>query len=184
MPVMDWRAATRAIRSGGGLSARTPIVALTANALLQEQEAFLSDGMNAILTKPLSRDALETVVQQWANAVPTDRTTISEDHLKELHETVGDEVFRNLIDRFVAEIDALSEWLEGAERQDRHEIEARAHKAAGSAASFGATDLRATLIELETTARADESVQLSKACDALRATWMVTRGELISAQPR
>lgn len=68
MPVMDGRAATRAIRAGGGPSAQVPIVALTANAVAEEQQAFLSDGMNDVLTKPLSREGLVSLVARYGGA--------------------------------------------------------------------------------------------------------------------
>jgi PAS domain S-box-containing protein len=182
MPVMDGRTATRAIRSGNGLSARTPIVALTANAMAEEQEAFLSDGMNAILTKPLSRDALETVVAKWANAVQSVQATISSDHLVELRETVGDETFGSLVDRFSAEIDALINWLSAENLNDHSDVAKRAHKAAGSAATFGAKDLRATLIEIETAAKSDDSDQLAKACGSLPSIWAATKDEITSVR--
>lgn len=182
MPVMDGRTATRAIRSGKGLSARTPIVALTANAMAEEQEAFLSDGMNAILTKPLSRDALETVVAKWANAVQSVKATISSDHLSELRETVGDETFGSLIDRFTAEIDALIDWVAAENLNDHSAVAQRAHKAAGSAATFGAQDLRATLVEIETAAKTENGDQLAKACGALPSIWAATKDEITSVR--
>lgn len=184
MPVMDGRAATRAIRSGNGLSVNTPIVALTANAMAEEQEAFLSDGMNAVLTKPLSRDALETVVRKWANFDQSEPVTVLADHLTELRETVGDEAFGDLIDRFSTEIETLMEWFADVDVHDRSDVEKRAHKAAGSAATFGAKHLRAALIAIETAARKQDSEQLAKACAALPAFWAFTRGELTSARSR
>ena len=63
MPVMDGRTATRTIRAGKGRNADTPIIALTANAMIEEQRAYLSDGMNDILTKPLMRAGLKRVVE-------------------------------------------------------------------------------------------------------------------------
>lgn len=68
MPVMDGRAATRAIRGQSGASQDTMIVALTANAMIEEQSEFMNDGMNSILTKPLSRDALRELLQQISSA--------------------------------------------------------------------------------------------------------------------
>jgi PAS domain S-box-containing protein len=55
MPIMDGQEATRAIRSGVGQSANSPIIALTAHVMEGDREKFLGDGMNDILTKPLSR---------------------------------------------------------------------------------------------------------------------------------
>ena len=63
MPLMDGRTATRAIRASNGPNANTPIIALTANAMVDEQRAYLSDGMNDILTKPLMRAGLKRVVE-------------------------------------------------------------------------------------------------------------------------
>jgi PAS domain S-box-containing protein len=182
MPVMDGRTATRAIRSGTGLSARTPIVALTANAMAEEQEAFLSDGMNAILTKPLSREALLAVIENWAKPIHAIRETVSADHLAELRETVGDEIFGTLVDRFLAEIDAFTGWLLDVEMHDPSDVEKRAHKSAGSAATFGAHDLRAALVEIEQAAKNGDGVRLAKACHAFSATWAMTHEELTSAR--
>ena len=63
MPVMDGRTATRLIRSQSGASAAAKIIALTANINAQERIKFVQDGMNGIITKPLSRDALRTVLR-------------------------------------------------------------------------------------------------------------------------
>ncbi|MFA8441133.1 response regulator [Yoonia sp.] len=52
MPIMDGRAATRAIRESDGASKDTPIVALTANAMPDEQKEFLVDGMTVFLPNP------------------------------------------------------------------------------------------------------------------------------------
>lgn len=68
MPIMDGRAATRAIRGQSGASQDTMIIALTANAMIEEQSEFLKDGMNGVLTKPLSRDALRDLLHEVASA--------------------------------------------------------------------------------------------------------------------
>jgi CheY-like chemotaxis protein len=64
MPVMNGLEAARAIRGGfAGKNARNvPIVALTAYAMKDDRERFLSAGMNAYLPKPVSMDnLLETI---------------------------------------------------------------------------------------------------------------------------
>ncbi|HEY4922289.1 MAG TPA: ATP-binding protein [Xanthobacteraceae bacterium] len=60
MPEMDGIEAARRIRGAeqAAGSARTPIVALTANAFSDDREACLAAGMNAFLTKPLDRERL------------------------------------------------------------------------------------------------------------------------------
>ena len=58
MPVMDGVEATRVIRSMGGPAAATPILAMTANALSHQTEAYLACGMNGVVAKPLQPAAL------------------------------------------------------------------------------------------------------------------------------
>jgi len=64
MPQSDGIAATRRIRaaeaeSGGG---RTPIIALTADALSEDRDACLAAGMDGFLTKPLDRERLASAL--------------------------------------------------------------------------------------------------------------------------
>ena len=51
MPVMDGLELVRQLRDGG---VRGLIVAVTGNALMEDQAAFLAAGANAVLTKPCS----------------------------------------------------------------------------------------------------------------------------------
>ena len=57
MPVMDGYEATRMVRSHAYF-ATLPIIALTANAMLEEKERCLAAGMNAHVTKPFEPEAL------------------------------------------------------------------------------------------------------------------------------
>jgi len=64
MPVMDGYAATRAIRAAeaSGRQPRTLIIAMTAHAMAGDRERCLAVGMDDYIAKPLSRDALLTLV--------------------------------------------------------------------------------------------------------------------------
>jgi CheY-like chemotaxis protein len=67
MPVMDGYDATRAIRSLEFDLARprTPVVALTANALSGDRELCLAAGMDDHLGKPFTLDVLRGMVDRW-----------------------------------------------------------------------------------------------------------------------
>jgi signal transduction histidine kinase/CheY-like chemotaxis protein len=60
MPVLDGFAATRALRDLEATRgvARTPVIALTANALAEDERACREAGMDDFLTKPIRRDLL------------------------------------------------------------------------------------------------------------------------------
>ena len=67
MPVMDGFDATRCIRDPArGDDTRTPIVALTADALAGDRERCLAAGMDDYMTKPVSMAQLAAAVQRWA----------------------------------------------------------------------------------------------------------------------
>jgi CheY-like chemotaxis protein len=65
MPGSDGIAATRRIRAleTERGARRTPIIALTANALDEDRDACLAAGMDGFLTKPLDRERLADVLE-------------------------------------------------------------------------------------------------------------------------
>ena len=66
MPGMDGIEATRQIREIDTDYARTvPIIALTANATVGNEEMFLSHGFQAFLSKPIDILRLDKVIRQW-----------------------------------------------------------------------------------------------------------------------
>ncbi|MBI5269096.1 MAG: response regulator [Burkholderiales bacterium] len=62
MPGMDGEAATRAIRALNATVARIPIIAMTANAMVEERAAYLAAGMNDHVAKPLDLARLAEVI--------------------------------------------------------------------------------------------------------------------------
>ncbi|MDR3422594.1 MAG: ATP-binding protein [Xanthobacteraceae bacterium] len=70
MPGMDGLEATRRIRAleADGGAARTPILALTANASAEDREACLAAGMDGFLVKPFDRERLAAALASAADA--------------------------------------------------------------------------------------------------------------------
>ncbi len=65
MPVLDGYAATRAIRESSHPSAKTlPIVAMTANAFVDDIREAIESGMDAHIAKPIQLDKLKNTLQE------------------------------------------------------------------------------------------------------------------------
>ena len=177
---MDGRTATRTIRSENGASAKTSIYALTANAMIEERKEFLKDGMNGILTKPLSREALRNVLDQTEHHSDNDGTIlINHSHSAETRDALGEKTFVKLRTRFVNEVDKLEIWLNSDEAHDFLETASRTHKVAGSSAVFGADKLQETLKEIETAAKLQDNKAIAERSKALDIVWQQTKQVLV-----
>ena len=65
MPVLDGYEATRAIRAGAHPSAQSvPIIAMTANAFVDDVREAIDSGMNAHIAKPVQIDTLKATIRQ------------------------------------------------------------------------------------------------------------------------
>lgn len=182
MPVMDGRTSTRRIRTEGGASAKSPIIAVTANAMAEEQAEFIKDGMDNILTKPVSRDALRKLLQ--ATNVPIEEDTsvllVNHNHSAEAREALGEETFAKLRSRFIAEVDSLIAWLNSQEEKDFLEIASRTHTVAGSAAVFGTDQTRNVLKEIENAAKIGDVAEIRKLELSLQPIWKATKAMLLN----
>lgn len=68
MPIMDGYEATRTIRNMPRKDVKDlPIIAMTANALEEDKEAALKNGMNAHIAKPLDMDIFISVLRKFLN---------------------------------------------------------------------------------------------------------------------
>jgi signal transduction histidine kinase/DNA-binding response OmpR family regulator/HPt (histidine-containing phosphotransfer) domain-containing protein len=69
MPELDGLGATREIRALPSPKSDIPIIALTANAMMGDEKAFLEAGMNDYVSKPIRTDVLFVKLAQIARAI-------------------------------------------------------------------------------------------------------------------
>jgi CheY-like chemotaxis protein len=166
MPVMDGLEATQRIREIEGGQRRTPIVALTANAMMGTLERCLEAGMDDYLTKPLDISRLQDVLDRFMNAAtPVVRATAvveapsgPDEALKaRLFEIAGDdtEFAAELVSAFVmGGEEAILELRAAAYRQDLDQLSRAAHKLKGASNNLHIDRLAALAADVETRARA------------------------------
>jgi signal transduction histidine kinase/ActR/RegA family two-component response regulator len=72
MPGMDGLAATQAIRAAAGPNATAPILALSANVMKEQVQAYRAAGMNDHIAKPIDTAELLGKINHWAAGIDWD----------------------------------------------------------------------------------------------------------------
>ncbi|MDB5820197.1 MAG: sensor hybrid histidine kinase [Rhizobacter sp.] len=90
MPVMDGLEAARTIRAGIG--AKPPIVAMTANAFVENRAECLAAGMDAHLSKPIDPAVLYATLLRWLPARRVEAAAARLERGVAMHEASGSEV--------------------------------------------------------------------------------------------
>ncbi|MCP4821180.1 MAG: response regulator, partial [Shimia sp.] len=179
MPGMDGLAATRAIRSGGGASSDVPIIAVSANILPQERDRFVAAGMHGFLPKPLNIHDMRQALAGMDHARRSQPTELIDmDQLSANREGMGEAVFERLLDRFVAEVNGFIATQPALSGEGFLALERSLHSIAGSAAVFGAAQLRYALLETEGHASARNHAETQRHFDALPQIWHETKSAL------
>ncbi len=94
MPEMDGVEATKLIRGmEGEYYKRLPIIALTANAVNNARELFLSSGFNDFLAKPIETSSLDRVLRSWLPKAKMNRAVAEEEVEKATKPETEDEIF-------------------------------------------------------------------------------------------
>jgi CheY-like chemotaxis protein len=178
MPVMGGIEATEKIRKIEATQ-NIPIIAMTANAMLSDQQKCMNVGMNHYLSKPISLEQIETILSQCLedqsnvnlmNAKVSDES-IKKQHLKRWDQESllkrvlnREDILKKLLKLCLAEIPCQIDSLKLAiEEQKYPEVISIAHAIRGIAANISAEKLENTAEQLELldySVNADYSYQL------------------------
>lgn len=195
MPEMDGFAATRVIRkleSGAGRC--TPIIAMTANAMVGDKEACIAAGMNDYISKPVELADLTRIIERWLPQqsqpfIPPDRTQPVREldapiRLSRLQERLSTQAIKRLLNIFLNSMPpSLTDINNAVEREDAEELARLAHYVKGACATVFAEELVALCLQLEQSAKNNDLLsgkiiagQLSSAYDKtkdyIREKWL------------
>jgi PAS domain S-box-containing protein len=67
MPLLDGYETTQEIRRRQGDRRHTVIIAMTANAMKEDRDKCIEAGMDDYISKPISKDQIQAVLQQWGH---------------------------------------------------------------------------------------------------------------------
>ena len=181
MPEMDGYEATRSIRAWEGDRRPTPIIAMTASAMMGDRERCLEAGMNDYVSKPLKPDDLLAVLDRWVEqppgGLPSDLRSPPAPAAESPQAAAmrGDEsplsladamprfldnraFFDDICNQFLAGLpERIATMRTALEQGDVKELFRHAHSLKGIAASISAGRLTKLALELETLGLSDRT---------------------------
>jgi len=171
MPVMDGYTATSKIREQERYK-ELPVLAMTANAMVEDRESAIAAGMNDHIAKPINPRELFTTLLKWiepgqrelpvvreASPLPEDETDTLPDQLFGIDINAGlqrvggnPKLLRKLLGEFYidhgGDISAIHDALEQGDNDTAQRL---AHTIKGVAATIGASELNIKANDLEST---------------------------------
>jgi CheY-like chemotaxis protein len=182
MPRLDGYAATREIRARDTGKARTPIIAMTANAGPGARERCLAAGMDDYVAKPVTAEAIDEILRRWvggaavtpSSAAPTRRPSSPVIDLGMLHklratQRAGDpDIVAEVVQIFLQDAPARLAAIRAAIAQGDMATAARtAHTLKGSASHLGAKTLTMLCARFEDKVRSGAEFNATFAVEAI-----------------
>lgn len=206
MPVMDGYFCTKRIRKyeENNQLNHTPIIAMTANAMLGDKEKCLDAGMDDYMSKPLNRYILEKTLKKWdpfaaqkktlKPAAVTSEEQRSDDNinpkwlniraLAEIKEFMGDET-DSLLDLFQEEspvlLNQLNDFKQSLDFTSARQI---AHTLKSTGANIGATGFSHFCKKVEAAAIEQQEDGVTENIDKARKAYVLTVSEIKKYQAR
>jgi HPt (histidine-containing phosphotransfer) domain-containing protein len=166
MPEMDGYEATAEIRDHEGASRRTPVIAMTANAMSGERERALRAGMDDYVSKPVKAENLGAVLERWASApgeanvsedardgAPPDTPLLDRsvlDGLRELSVPGEPDILAELVGLFLEDAPPRLKALRAVlDEGDARRVKEVSHALKGSSSNMGAARMAGICAQLE-----------------------------------
>jgi signal transduction histidine kinase/CheY-like chemotaxis protein/HPt (histidine-containing phosphotransfer) domain-containing protein len=166
MPVVDGVAATQMIRALGGAKAHIPIIALTADAMTGAEQQYLSAGMTAYLSKPISSKNLIDKVAVYTRKIAANNNaetktvslpqpllqpaTLDPSYLSDLMVLMDKDRLRTFIGSYLRQ---SSDWLTSMpgllKAENYQALGFISHALAGSSGCLGAMEVSANAHNIE-----------------------------------
>ncbi len=176
MPVMDGYAATTELRRWG---LTVPIIALTANAMLEDRERCMKCGCSYYLSKPVKEEVLLKAVRQYLGSDLSSATAIQGDEAgigavpTKINTNGGDRIISRLADN-PRVMKILPEFIEGLphkvnamvdllSRNDLAELQKVVHQLRGAGGGYGFD------LITEPASRAEEAIKTTQALEVITA---------------
>jgi signal transduction histidine kinase/DNA-binding response OmpR family regulator/HPt (histidine-containing phosphotransfer) domain-containing protein len=189
MPIMDGLEATRRIRAALPADRQPRIVAMTANALVEDREMCFAVGMDDYLPKPVRPEQLAEALARapslangWGERTEPRIPTVDGSVLGALVTRLGDagpRLRRELIETWDTEtqnrLDELDQAVHAADLRTATRV---VHTMKGGSAAMGALRLGRLCDEVETALRTGEAVDLAEAASRIHAEVADARTEM------
>jgi PAS domain S-box-containing protein len=181
MPGMDGISATREIRALEGSGKRVPIIAMTANAMADDQRRCLEAGMDDYVSKPITPAKLRETVARWMHGRPLPATAnpidliaievlpvIEQDIVDSIRSCMDESKFSSLVDFYITQAEEQSQqFQQWRSSLTLGEIGDEAHKIISSAGALGARRLQELAGRLQAACRSGDGASVPELLDQL-----------------